>query len=392
MSIFKSLRRFAFPVMGAVFATMASAEALPQTTEKVQGKVSGFKKLDRDGWVDVAVVIPTLSEEQLLSFDFSNLLSPNEKMKAGPVEMDVPGNVFVPEQKERYGLIPVTLRKDSFSLQMEPGQAQELFALAVRGPFSELVSKARAKAPAVDVLKLIEFGQLGYYEARDWTTSRSINLDLNQERPRSTAVSWSRSAPGATDSDIVVNLEETPGSRWLVSDLETNPSNTITMKSTNFSGLAKAMLARATFTKDKKELESMRGWFLTHERSSRLSASGVPSLIRDVKWTSPTTLTWDPGNKKGWVTVFHENLVTHADDPIIDTSKIFFPDLSHLADFASPRVGEAWVRVEEGHLTLEALSPSKKTRQVFVFLGGEDLANGPALAGSNEFQVQNVTP
>jgi hypothetical protein len=391
MNIFKSLRRFSVPVLLGVFVAPVQADSAPEAAQKVQGKVSGYATLERDGWADVSVVMPTLTEEQILSFDFTSVFSPNENMKAGPIETEVPGNLHVPEQKERYGIIPVTLRKDTFTLLMEPGTPKELFVMSMRGPFSELADKARKKAPTPEILKLIKFGQLGYHGARDWTRERTIDLGLNRDRPRSSNVSWSRGAPAAKEMDLAVNLEETPTGNWLVSDLDTLPAASFAMKSTSFTGLSKIMLARALFKDNNEDLKSVRAWFPTYNRGSRVSASGVPALITGLKWESGNVITWNPSEKSGWVTVFREDLVAPSNEPELDPSLIFFPNLSHLIDFARPRVSAKWVRVEDGRLEVDA-SMFVKSQLIFVFLGGDDLADGPALAGANELQVQDVTP
>jgi hypothetical protein len=312
-------------------------------------------------------------------------------MKAGPIETEVPGNLHVPEQKERYGIIPVTLRKDTFTLLMEPGERAELFVMSMRGPFSDLADKARKKAPTPEILKLIKFGQLGYHGARDWTRERTIDLGLNRDRPRSSAVSWSRSAAASKEMDLAVNLEETPTGRWLVSDLDTLPAASFAMKSTSFTGLSKMMLARALFKDNNEDIKSVRAWFPTYNRGSRVTASGVPALITGLKWESGNVLAWNPAEKSGWVTVVREDLVAPSKEPELDPSLVFFPNLSHLIDFARPRLSSKWVRVEEGRLEVDA-SLLAQGQLVFVFLGGSDLAEGPALAGANELQVQDVTP
>ena len=391
MNIFNSLRRFSVPVLlGAIVAPVQS-ESAPEAAQKVQGKVSGYATLERDGWADVSVVMPTLTEEQILSFDFTSLFAPNENMKAGPIETEVPGNLHVPEQKERYGIIPVTLRKDSFTLLMEPGEPKELFVLSMRGPFSDLADKARKKAPTSEILKLIKFGQLGYHGARDWTRERTIDLGLNRDRPRSSNVSWSRAAPAAREMDLAVNLEETPTGRWLVSDLDTLPEASFVMKSTSFAGLSKLMLARALFQDNNKDIKSVRAWFPSYNRASRISASGVPALISGLKWESDNVITWNPAAKSGWVTVFRQDPVSSASEPELDPSLVFFPNLSHLIDFARSRVSSKWVRVEDGRLEVDA-SMLVKSQLIFVLLGGDDLDNGPSLAGATELQVQDITP
>jgi hypothetical protein len=391
MNIFKSLRRFSVPVLLGLIVAPVQSESAPEAAQKVQGKVSGYATLERDGWADVSVVMPTLTEEQILSFDFTSLFSPNENMKAGPIETEVPGNLHVPEQKERYGIIPVTLRKDSFTLLMEPGEPKELFVLSMRGPFSDLADKARKKAPTPEILKLIKFGQLGYHGARDWTRERTIDLGLNRDRPRSSNVSWSRAAPAAKEMDLAVNLEETPTGRWLVSDLDTLPEASFVMKSTSFTGLSKLMLARALFQDNNKDIKSVRAWFPSYTRASRISASGVPALISGLKWESRHVITWNPAAKSGWVTVFRQDLVSSANEPELNPSLVFFPNLSHLIDFARPRVSSNWVRVEDGRLEVDA-SMLVKSELIFVFLGGDDLESGPSLAGATELQVQDITP
>jgi hypothetical protein len=391
MNIFNSLRRFSLPVLIGLTAGGAQAEFATEATQKVQGKVSGYATLERDGWADVSVVMPALTEEQILSFDFTSVFSPNENMKAGPIETEVPGNLHVPEQKERYGIIPVTLRKDTFTLLMEPGTAKELFVMSMRGPFSDLADKARKKAPTPEILKLIKFGQLGYHGARDWTRERTIDLGLNRDRPRSSNVSWSRAAPAAKEMDLAVNLEETPTGHWLVSDLDTLPAASFAMKSTSFSGLSKLMLARALFQDNNEDIKSVRAWFPTYNRGSRISASGVPSLISGLKWEAGNVITWNPSTKSGWVTVFRQDLLSRATEPELDPSLIFFPNLSHLIDLARPRVTSKWVRVEDGRLEVDA-SMLVKSQLIFVFMGGDELAEGPALAGATELQVQDVTP
>jgi hypothetical protein len=392
MSIFKRLRRLVGPSFLGLLAFSAQADLNTEAAQKVQGKVSAYATLERDGWVDVSVVVPTLSEEQILAFDFTSLLAPNESMKAGPITTEVPGNLHVPEQKERYGIIPVTLRKDAFTLMMEPGERQELFALSVRAPFSELAGKARQKAPFGELMKLVKFGQLAFHSERDWTRERNVDIVLNRERPRTTSVAWTRQAPAKNESDVVVNLEETPAGKWLVSDFDTQPQASIALRSTNFTGLGKFALARVLFGDDGRSVKNVRAWFPTHARGSRLNATGLPAAITGLKWQSGNVLAWNPGDKSGWAIVIREEILVKNEKPEVDTSKVFFPDLSDLVDFARPRLTTTWVRVESGQIQLEA-SMMKKSRLAFVFLGGgADLDAAPSLAGADELQVHDVTP
>src|SRR5437868_4665493 len=60
----------------------------------ITGVVNGIQTEDSDGFVDGALVLPTFRSEALLQFDIENLLAPNEPMKAGPKQINVPGNLY----------------------------------------------------------------------------------------------------------------------------------------------------------------------------------------------------------------------------------------------------------------------------------------------------------
>lgn len=85
----------AFVLAGFLFASSAFAESV-----KVTGTVSGIEAQDNDGFVDGALVLPSLNAEALLQFNVENLLAPSETMQAGPKQVNVPGNLFFPSQVE----------------------------------------------------------------------------------------------------------------------------------------------------------------------------------------------------------------------------------------------------------------------------------------------------
>jgi hypothetical protein len=378
-------------LLGSSASLMASNnEWAPYAPQKITGRVDGFGPLPRDDVIDLSVVFSTLTEEQILSFDFSNLLSPNEPLKAGPQTTQVPGNVFVPRQSERYGWFPITIEKLSFSVYLEPQEQNELFVIAAKAPFNEAIDKARKKAPMPELIRLLSFNKLGFASARDWSKERSpITLNLSQSRPNSLSVAWNRPAPSNSQSDIVLNFEETPMGRWLISDFNTRPTARMTTHSTSFNGLAKLMLARSQFDQNNDFVE-MRSWFSTHSKTGSVAAEGVPSPLGSIAWANATTLSWNPAGKTGWVTVFvEESKKVHADE-LVPEEMIFFPDLSRIhEDLSRIKTQTQWVRVETGSLQLPQ-TPKAKADISLVFLGGS-LEQGPELEGASELHVYNVS-
>gem|GEM_PF-1898277 len=374
-------------------AQATAAETTVETTaSKIQGKVDGFGSLPRDDWADAAAVFPSLTENQILSFDFGALLAPDEPMKAGPMSTDVPGNVYVPRQSEKYGWIPVTLEKESFSIYLKAGEQNELFVISVKAPFNEAVRKAREKAPAAEIVKLMKFGKLGFAPAKDWSKERNANIALNQSRPKATNLKWTRSKASSSEADIVLNLEETPMSRWLISDLDADPKTSLRVSSTNFAGKAKLIFARSKFNSN-DDLVWMRSWFPTHERPSQLQVEGIPAALEAVKWEDTTNITWTGGDKLGWATVFIEAPKTApaSDDEFLSIEALFLQNLvAPLRSIARPRMKTEWVRVEDGRITLSK-APAAKSTVSLVFLGGQRLTDSPNLVDAEELHVYNLT-
>jgi hypothetical protein len=361
-------------------------------SQKIQGKVEGFGNTPKDGIVDVSAVFPSLTEDQILSFDFAALMSPNEPMKAGPMSTEVPGNVFIPRQSENYGWIPITLEKQSFSVYLEPGEENELFSVAIKAPFEESVKKAREKAPASQLVKLMKFNKLGFARAKDWSKERNVTLHLNQSRPKTTQVRWTRPRADASEVDLKLNFEETPMGRWLLSDMNTDPQTVTPIASTSFAGKAKVMLARSKFN-SANEFLWMRSWFVTHERPSSLEMQNIPSALSNVRWDKNTLITWTGSAKLGWVTVLIEEpkSPSEIDDKDLSAESLFLKNLLlPLRSIAHPLIRSEWTRVEEGRLIL-AQTPKARSTVTLVFLGGQRLTGAPNLSDAEELHVYNLT-
>ena len=377
-------------LVGAVLTCATGLNAAPQ---KYQGVVSGFGDLRNDDVMDLAAVFPSLTDEQILSFDFGSIMAPNEKMSAGPASADVPGNTFVPRQRESYGWFPVTLKKERFTVMLEPGARNELFTMSFRAPFNETVDKARAKAPKNEILKLIQFDNLGFASAKDWSRERQpYQLDLGFSRPNTSRISWSRSRLDSGEGDLVLQLEETPMGRWVISDMSTDPRNTVRLQSTDWDSSKRMLLGRTKFNAENK-FQGFRAWVAGVE--SNVTVSDLPSAMRSVSYDGGSLVSWNPGSHKGFVTLYIEESKQakkkKEKSPLgefLSLPDFEFPDFDDIAKEPIRTHMQEWVSVEDGNITLDA-PLGEKASLALIFLGGAEM-NGPELRKAEEFQVYDL--
>jgi len=267
---------------------------------KVSGKVSGFRDLGRDDIFDGAIVIPTFKASDLLKFNFKDLLGPNEKMQVGRLfKVNVPSNFYVPEQKEKYGLFSLKLKKESYSLFFEPRTEQEIFALHFRAPFKKMVDTARDdNAKVSELMALMKMETLGGVMPQRYSSDATIPLSLTLPLSKDFKYSWTRSQAPSSDFDMAVLFQETLSERWTPVDLMANPPQQgVLQLQKRLKAHQKALFIRSENSKDPKRAEikvvDVRG------RSPVVKLAGVPSPLnlqlagsQQIKWVNPSEKGW----------------------------------------------------------------------------------------------------
>lgn len=111
---------------------------------ELNGQVSQLPVQNNDGQVDFGLVIPALTKADMLNFDMSSVISPlNDTITVVGNELNIPSNVSLPNQKERY-IISITLNKPTYRMFFtEPGQ-RRVFAAQGRFPFKTVVDEFRS--------------------------------------------------------------------------------------------------------------------------------------------------------------------------------------------------------------------------------------------------------
>lgn len=119
---------------------------------KIAGVVTGLPVADGDKNIDFGLIMSSLTKADLFNFDIANVISPySDTLAAMGQEFDVPSNVSIPKQKERY-IINITLDKPVYSLYTSNLGTKRLFAAAGRFEFKPVVDELRAGKPFYDLI------------------------------------------------------------------------------------------------------------------------------------------------------------------------------------------------------------------------------------------------
>ncbi|MFH1279129.1 MAG: T9SS type A sorting domain-containing protein [Candidatus Eisenbacteria bacterium] len=111
-----------------------------------------------DGNLDMAVVLPALSMQDMMSFDMGSLFGPPDTIEILGTPFAVPSNMFIPSQYEVF----TEIVKDHYALFLEPGD-YTLVALSMRVALQDL-------ANAVDIIDLIP--------ALDWRETDLLDITV----------------------------------------------------------------------------------------------------------------------------------------------------------------------------------------------------------------------
>lgn len=117
---------------------------LQQTSYEVRGNISGLPIEDKDGIVDFGLVMSAFTKLDMLSFNINNVISPqNDRIKTLGQDVDIPANISLPHQSEKYSLLTVTLDKPIYRVYHGQPGINRVFAARGRFPFKSTVDALR---------------------------------------------------------------------------------------------------------------------------------------------------------------------------------------------------------------------------------------------------------
>jgi len=171
-------------LLGLLFfssATFAQNTEEPVTVESISGAVDGFSVRNGDDKIDFGLVIPTLTKAQVMDFNLSYVLSSETSViRAAGQRINVPSNLSLPKQNERYLFFNVRIDKPEFKLPITTAEAPtEVVALQGSFPFGSTVDVLRAGRPLFSVINSFTFSSYSVAPLESPEEPLSISVGKN---------------------------------------------------------------------------------------------------------------------------------------------------------------------------------------------------------------------
>ncbi len=358
-----------------------SSQAIFAEPAQVKGKVSGFPNLGVDDIVHGAVVFPSLTPQDLLQFQLEDLLAPNESMSAGPQTLEVPGNLFIPSQRERYSLFTITLSKPGFTARVQKGQPTELFSLQFKAPFSRLVSLAQKKAPYTELLPLVSTQSFGLGAQVQYANAitTGVEIPLSSKLDLGKNIRWNRPMPTPAKSfDLLVGFQKTKNMKWVpLSFLGKVATDTRLNFASSLETDFLLMAARIQNNEKNKPIQFqatlVRDQGTTSE--STILVNGIPTLPSTLGLDKNTSrLSWENNfERKGWVAIVRnrseKNFRPQGEFRILSPLSGLLSDIgdlsSHWLESSRETEFQTWAPSQKGEWNF---SPPLMSGETVVFL------------------------
>ncbi|MCA9544116.1 MAG: hypothetical protein KC613_06985, partial [Myxococcales bacterium] len=155
-------------------------------TATLQGRLTDFNNLNNDGQTDAGLVLAPFDLELLSRLAIPRLLARydcwdpiTDGIAGGLVPaLTVPGNMFVPQQRESVFGLPVTVQRHEYLLDGVPLGEVPLVGLAGKLPTDDVVRLASGGASLTGILDLLTFRELGVLRRDVAGDAQGVNLPL----------------------------------------------------------------------------------------------------------------------------------------------------------------------------------------------------------------------
>lgn len=131
---------------------------------ELSGHTSGYGNLRTDGTADFGLVLKNFSKADLFQIELDDLMSTSiDSINVFGMSLDLPSNVALPDQRERY-ILSIRLNKPQYRVSFEEGQNTSVILLHGQFPFTKVIDGFRND---VSLLQLAgDFNILSYTEAQ----------------------------------------------------------------------------------------------------------------------------------------------------------------------------------------------------------------------------------
>lgn len=155
--------------------------ATPEVQNEVTGITTGYPNLSNDGWADVSIIIPTMSQADTMSFELSKFISPElDEMSVVGFKTSVPSNTSIPTQEEKYNwLINLTLEKPNYRVYFDSLGKKQLATVHVRFEVKPAIKKLKGNASFLDMLNDFVFESAEITDVNLTSPKVQKNLGMN---------------------------------------------------------------------------------------------------------------------------------------------------------------------------------------------------------------------
>ncbi len=152
---------------GYVTTTYSALDPVPQTLKistedgnkafEVSGKTVDYQGLTQDGYLDFSLVIPALTEKNILNFDISSVVSnQNDTMSVAGNNFEIPSNISIPRQTESY-FFDITFDKPGYRMPVRHVGDYKFVTAHGRFPMKKVVDEIRGGKTIFEVINYFEF-------------------------------------------------------------------------------------------------------------------------------------------------------------------------------------------------------------------------------------------
>ena len=154
-----------------------------QTQFEVKGAVQNLPVKNGDDQIDFGLVMAAFTKLDLLSFDLNNVISPQtDKITALGQDIEVPSNISLPNQSERYAFFTITLDKPLYRIYFGQKGVNRVVAVRGRFPFRSTVDSLRGGSEFYELINNFKITGGGVRDLDVQGGSSQLNIpgtDLN---------------------------------------------------------------------------------------------------------------------------------------------------------------------------------------------------------------------
>jgi hypothetical protein len=147
---------------------------------EVKGITQNYKTKDKDGIVDFSLVIPAMTTQELVHFELSRVISPeNDEIKIMSYSFEVPSNLSLPKQVESY-FLSFTLEKPEFRAYIKEDGQYNLYGLHGQFPMKAVIDGYQKGQSIFEMVNLFTFKGGGEESVEVKGPVQDIKIAINE--------------------------------------------------------------------------------------------------------------------------------------------------------------------------------------------------------------------